>query len=721
MAASGLAWTWKRWVKYTPYRAVAAKTMDKPLQQFRIAEIEVSKGSTNDKIVGFFRFENQTRGKPSPTLVIIAEIASTLYAYERLLDTLNQAAEQTRQLMTDMAQDPLTRFEKLIQRLNESMAAFSASESSPVSWRRVNLFVMEFSDGHLCLSGSGHVMNMFLQKQTDGTFRAFDLFGSLEQPEETDPNKPFSSIICGDMNVGDILFIGSTNFERLRSELKIKERLTTLPPVSAALEIKQDLERRNIPDDFMAAAIACIEAKTPQPAPAAVPEVKKETSTSSIEKLVEQEKEADNHLGPSTAPTKELAAIKEKVVALFKKAPGLASLSPARNNPTIKDPITLTGLRGMNAGHGSAITAKHKLIAGIAAVAIICSIGGYAYWKHAQRLAGEIAAWNAQFDSAADQRNRAEADLTYGNEPKAKGEINSAEQALSSLPTDTPERKAKIEKLQSAIGDLKERLKRVVKLDSVAEVVSLPPSASAGSLAAPVLDKDTAYVVDNASKQILKITLSTKSTQQIPLPASAGKVVSGTIGKDTILFATENGQLFSLNKSTDLVKSLKWSGTSSTADITLYSSRLYSLDPVQGKILRYTGSGSEYGAATSYVKAGSANLMDTVALSIDSNVYALKNTGQLIQYFQGAEAGFALAQIDPPARSASGMWTDADVPLIAITDPADKRVLLYDKSGQLRAQLTSSQFLAPKDIFGDYTNKRFIVVDGNRLLLVPMP
>ncbi|MCC7356902.1 hypothetical protein IT408_00110 [Candidatus Uhrbacteria bacterium] len=694
--------------------------MDKPLQQFRIAEIEVSKGNTNDKIVGFFRFESPARGKPGPVLVIIAEITSTLYAYERLLDCLNQAAEQTRQLMTDVAQDPLTRFEKLVQRLNESIAAFTASEGSAVSWRRVNLFVMEFSEGHLCLSGTGHVMNMFLQKQADGSFRAFDLFGSLEQPDETDPRKPFSSIICGDMNIGDILFIGSTNFERLRSELKIKERLTSIPTVSAALEIKQDLEKRHIPDDFMAAAITCTEMKLPQPLPTPTPEVKKETSTSSIEKLVEQEKEADNHLGPSTAPTKEIIAIKDKIVTLFKKVSGLVSLPQARSSSAIKDPVTLTGLRGMNAGHGSAFKRKHKLIIGIACVAIILSISGYAYWKRAQRITAEIASWNSQFDSATDQRNRAESDLTYGNEPKAKSEIASAEQALNTLPTNTPERKAKIEKLQNEVRDLKERLKRIVKLDA-AELINLPPNAAAGSLAAPVLDKDSAYAVDNATHQILKITLSTKNTKQIQLPTNAGKIISGTVGKDTILFATEDGQLFSLNKATDLVKSLTWAGVSSTADITLYASRLYSLDPVQSKIMRYTGSASEFGSGTSYIKAGSAQLNDAVAISIDSNVYVLKSSGQLVQYFQGAEAGFNLAQIDPPARSASGMWTDVDVPLIAITDPADRRVLVYDKSGQLRAQLNAPQFLAPKDIFGDYSNKRLLVVDGNRLLLVPMP
>lgn len=697
--------------------------MEKPLQQFRIAEIEVSKGTANDKIVGFFRFEGQTRGnKPSPTLVIIAEISSTVYAYERLLDTINQTAEQTKQLMTDVSQDPLSRFEKLIQRLNDSIASFHASESSPVSWRRINIFVMEFSEGHLCLSGSGHVMNMFLQKQPDGSFRAFDLFGSLEQPADTDPQKPFSSIICGDMHVGDMLFVGSTNFERLRSELRIKERLTSMPPVSAALEIRQDLERRNIPDDFLAATIACVEAKMPQPITPPAPEPKKETSTSSIEKLVEQEKETDTHLGPVAVPATDLAALKDRLFSFFKKDPSTQSLSPAAQAPAIKDPVTLTGLRGMNAGHRSAITAKHKTIAVIAGIALLCSLGGYAYWKRAQRIAAEIAAWNAQFDSATDQRNRAESDLTYGNEQKAKAEIQTAEQALSSLPTDSDERKTKITKLQGEIGELKERLKRIVKLDSVAEIVGLPATAPAGSLAAPVLDKDTAYVVDNESKQILKVTLSTKNTKQIPLPSGIGSaVVAGSVGKDSILFATAGGQLYALNKSTDLVKQLKWGGTSSTQDITLYASKLYSIDATQGKIFRANNSGSDFGTGASYVKAGNSSLNDAVALAIDANVYVLKSTGQLVQYFQGAEAGFGLSQIDPPARSGSGLWTDIDVPTIAITDPADKRVLLYNKSGQLQAQLTSPQFLAPKDVSGDYNNKRLIVLDGNRLLLVPMP
>ncbi len=161
--------------------------MDTMKTQFRIAEIEVSHGVANEKIVGLFRYEQQGK-KLGPTILIVAEITSTLYVYERLLDTLNETTEQTRHLIS--AVDPLVRFEKLIQKLNEACSTFAMQEGQAISWKRINMFVMELSEGHVCLSGTGHVMNMFLQKQADESFRAFDLFGSLEQPPETDPLKP---------------------------------------------------------------------------------------------------------------------------------------------------------------------------------------------------------------------------------------------------------------------------------------------------------------------------------------------------------------------------------------------------------------------------------------------------------------------------------------------------------------------------------------------------
>jgi hypothetical protein len=703
--------------------------MDTPHQQFRIAEIEVSRSPLNEKILGFFRYDNPGRKKNGPVLLIFAEIQSTLYVYERMLDSLNQAAEQMRYLTSGVELDPLSRFEKLIQRLNEVMAQFATAEE-PISWKRVNIFIMELSEGHICLAGTGHLANMFLQKQADEQYKAFDLLGSLEQPIDVDPEKPFAALICGDIKPGDLFFVGSTNFDRLRGELHIKERLTSLPPVTAALEIKQDLERRNIPDDFMGAVLANIEQHAPTPAP--IEETPRETSTTSIEKLRDTEKATDTHLAPIVTPMQEikkttrfaeqaLAFAKEKATLLLKKR-STPSLSPASQAKPIKDPVALAGLRGANAGYGSLFKPKHKRMAiGIVGALIILGIG-YGFWSNARKKAAEIAAWNSTYETAVDNRTRAESDLIYGNETKAKSELATAEQLLKSLPTDTTERQEKIAKTTQEISEIKERLKRVVKLDTVNELTSLPATVAESSLTAPVLTKDNAYAVDNDSHAILKVTLTNKETKRIQLPENAGRIVAGSEGKDSILFATSEGKLFTLNKTTDLVKPMTWdSRASSTADFVVYNSRIYSLDPQNNQIWRSSNSGGSFGSTIPYIKATSASLADGVGIAVDSNVFILKNNGTVVQYLSGAQEGFSLARIDPPARSASGIWTDLDVPILAITDAADKRVLIYDKSGQLQAQLTSSQFVAPRDVSGNYTSKQLIVVDGNRLLLVPIP
>ncbi len=704
--------------------------MPESTQQFRIAEIEVAKSLTDDKIAGVFRFETQGRTKPGPTLIIIADIQSSLYAYERLLDVLNSTAEQARYLASQMDQDPLGRFEKLVQRLNEAVAGFSEQEATPLNWNRINVFALELSDDHLCFTGTGHLMNLFLQKQEDGSYRSFDLFGSLEQPTPTDPIKPFASIICGDIKPGDLLMAGSTNLERLRSELRVKERLSSLPPVSAALEIKQDLEHRGIPDDFVAAIIACIEVKASKsvaPPALTTEEPEKDKSTQSIERLRRQEEETIKQLSPANPVTE----IKKTTNAFSQTGDmakritshALALIARVKKTVTKGDSMALASLRGMNAGYGTVFTKKKKLVIALISATVVLCIAGSLWWQHSKKTAAEIAAWNTTFDTATDQRNRAESDLVYGNEARARSEIDQAKRIIAELPTNTPDRQLKMTKLNKDLTDLQERLKKVITVENVMELTSLSAAVAPGSLTAPVLVKDTAYIVDQSTNTVLKISVSTKEIKRIPLPAGTATIVSGTEGKESILFATANNKLLALNKSTDLVKSMDWSHvrSSSTNDITLYNSKIYSLDAATDQIWRTSQSGSSFGGESSYIKAANAPINDGVALAIDSNVYVLKANGTVIQFLQGGQVSFGLYPIDPPLRAASNLWTGVDSTLLYITDPVDKRVLLFDKSGTLKSQLASSHFHQLRDLSVDESNKRMIVVDGNQLLLVPLP
>ncbi len=690
--------------------------MSSPGSQFRIGEIDVSRLSTDERIAGIFRLDQSANTTRNTSLLIIADIHSSLYVYERLLDILNATADQARHLVSGVGIDPVARFEKLVQRLNEATATFVEQEATAPQWARVNVFVLELSEGHLCFTGTGKLMNAFFQKQEDESFKAFDLLGSLEQPEEVDPKKPFASIVCGDVKTGDTLIIGTQNLERLRSELQIKERLTTLPPITAALDIQHDLEKRNIPDHFVAAVISCTELRQPEPIVSASKkeETPEDKSTASIEKLRSAEKEAEGHLAAKISPVpagNSLSSLRDKI----------SNIMPKKSPSRAPDPVAMASLRSMNAGYGSFFTAKRKLaVAGIV-VALIAGGSGFAWWRHAQRIAGENALWNATFDTAADQRNRAESDLIYGNDARAKSEIATSEQSIKSLPTDTPDRKAKISKLTTELLGLRDRLKKIVKQENVTELAA--SSGADNSLAAPVLVGDNAYIADISNATIVKISLSTKTSKTITLPAGYEQIVSGSEDKSAIIFATANGKLLSVNKSTDAVTPLTWklSKTSSTKDVVVYGSKLFSLDPSKNQIWKSSAVTGGFGSEAAYIKATSAPLSDAISMAIDSNVYVLKNDGTVLKFLSGGQEGFALATIDPPLRAAGSLWTVADGSTIIVTDPANKRVIAFDKNGTLTAQIQSSHFTAPRDVAADEANKRMIVTDGNKLLLVPMP
>lgn len=450
----------------------------------------------------------------------------------------------------------MARFEKIIHRLNESVAQFSEHETPAIAWNRVNLFVLELSDGNLCLSGVGRLCNLFIQKQGDGTFRTFDLFGSLEQPSEIDPKKPFASFICGDMKPGDLLFAGTGNFERIRGELGVADRLKSLPPVTAAMEIRQELERRAIPDDFAALVIACVSlpGKTSESAPPNVHEEfpKKEKSTESIEKMYSEEKVAEVMLSPAITPRQSSHDIQvpnttPEPSPIQRVKDWVAGLRAPRSRSTLrKDPLAMASLRGMNAGVGSKLTTKHKLIIlGVCVVAVL-GVSGFSWWKHAKTVAAEQTAWNQVFEQATERRSQAEADIVIGNEDQARQHVQQGLDFLSGLDEKTAERKQHEAQLTGELQATRDKLRRELRIDNPTPVTSLSLGAPENSLQQLALFKGGIFTVDTSANQLVKTDLDTREIKRFPLSSVSGTVRFLTGGVNGLLALTPDKKLFAI-------------------------------------------------------------------------------------------------------------------------------------------------------------------------------
>jgi len=694
---------------------------------FRFADIEYGHGPANEKIVGIFRFEQARHLRQGPAQIVVAEIFSALYVYEQLIDVINAAVEQSRTLMADMTLDPFARFEKLVQRLNEAVAAFLEKEPTPVHWDKVNIFILECYQGQLCVTGRGKLMNMFMQKTEDGSWRAFDLCGSLEQPTEIDNKKVFASLICGDMKPGDVLFLGSSNFNRLRHDLRIKERLSELPPVAAAVEIKRDLERQGVPDDFAAAVISChqedkpVEDKAPP----------KQDGAGSLKNLQDNIEKTNNTLAPVVNPIKFLKNqpstnatpnIPPPLSPFKRFISSITGLAKRRRSPAT--PAAETALRGLHAGSGTVFTPKRKLM--IVTAAVILVVGGivYASWSHNRTIAAQQAAWEKTLSQAVDLRNQAEASLVYARDSQTRAQIEQSEHILADLDTSLPDHKTRVDRVRGELSQLRERLRKNVVASNIVELYSLDITVADGSLTAPVMTDTAAFVADNTARRIVRVDVATHATKNIALPAKAGRIVAGSFGDKSIVYIDNKGQLFAVGTADGALTSLNKISSASTtvSDFVLYNKKAYLLDGQSGNLSRFKKTDTGFGSGASYVSGSAASaLVGGVGLAIDSNVYVAKADGTLLRYLSGSQEAFSLSATDPPLRSISGIWTDVDDTRIFITDPSEKRVVLYDKNGLLLWQISSPEFTSLRDIAGRVSAKQILVISGNRLLLVPLP
>ena len=693
--------------------------------QFRLIEIDVTNGD-EDRIVGLFRCDPVGASKNGPQIVIIADIHSTLYVYERLLDTITSTAEQARRLVSGVDQDPIGRFEKLVERINQAVAEFTQAEPSQLNWQRINIFVVELSNGHMCMTGTGELMNLFLQKQEDGTLKGFDLLGSLEQPRMLDPAKPFAGLICGDIAPGDIFMIGTGNLERERAELRIRERLTSLPAVTAALEIRQDLEKRNIGSHAVAAIMCCVPGRKPSPISETPTDL---TSTESIEKLRTSETDAETRLAPVATPIP--VDIKAWFTQVKEQLENMVSevrerwMSRRRVQPNDPETMKLASLRGMNAGYGSSFTDIQKKKAAQIGGGILIILLVIGFISHYRTSKAEQTAWDGNLAQAGDLRGRAESDAIFGNDTRAQQEYAEAERILTSLAQDSDDRKSRVSALRVQMDELKKRLQKTITFSSVSELTLLPPGTAEKTLRAPILTNDTAYAVDTNDGSVIKVSITAKSVKRIPVGDRARSVTRGSIGGNAIVFATTDGNLISIAKSDDKPGDIPWthSQASTTLDAILYRSRIYALEPSKNQIWRSSQSAGGFGSETGYVKAGSSDLQQAIRIAIgtDGTMNVLQQNGTVVRYLNGGQEGYALSAIEPTLTSASDIWGSVDDPNIYVVDPINKRIVAFDATGHLTAQYTSNELKNPQQVFVDPANKRMLIIDENRLLLAQLP
>jgi len=341
----------------------------------------------------------------------------------------------------------------------------------------------------------------------------------------------------------------------------------------------------------------------------------------------------------------------------------------------------------------------------------------YLGWKNDNKLTEEREAEIIQ--QIKDLTFEAGAALSYEDERGAKELLSQARDLLNQLPNKSKEEKATYSELEAGIEKEYQKTLHIVNVDNPILKKDFSQLENYAPVSHFVYSADFAYLI-NSNNNIYEIDLTRNEViviennlNEIGQYKHAVKETSST----ALLYHDQPGMV-ELNMNTGVLTPLSIDFPQENMNIqnlAVYRSRFYYLDSQTNQIYRHQRGTFGFGPRTLWIQDPDLNIQDGVSLVIDGSIYLLKSNGQLLELFQGYEQDFSLDTIDPNLSSAQKVWTSEDSNYIYILDNQNKRLVQFDKQGNLVNQYFSDQFNDLKDFSVDETNSKAFILAGSKL------
>ena len=336
-----------------------------------------------------------------------------------------------------------------------------------------------------------------------------------------------------------------------------------------------------------------------------------------------------------------------------------------------------------------------------------------------------IARHENQIVAASDKQLAAESNIIFNNEADARKLLQEARDLLAAIPDDVEQVTAKKQELSQKIETTSRQINHIVE-------VSDPKVQTDFSQVDPSITPERTFLaggnlvhVSSDNSKFFRTNLSSSETTSVPAnsPVTAGlKEVVKKESDDYVRLHEDNTfSTYSDDRQTVTVNSFERSpDNAQLRDFTIFNQRLYILDPAANQIFKYNPAGSGFSVAGPWITGADVDIRDGASLTIDGSIFVLKSDGSVLKLFNGAKANFTLETIEPALTSATTITTSENLQNIYITDPNNKRVVVFDKQGKLLNQYTSEKFDNIKNVDIDEGNKKLYILSGQKVYSIDM-
>ena len=569
------------------------------------------------------------------------------------------------------------------------------------------------------------------------------------------PGKLFSNVTSGPIPSGANILVTNEALPEYMSEKQLIPVLSTLPPMGAVEQLKNTLAGINTYVTFLGIII-----KNSLPDKTAAAADGRVTTSESISSLNQTEENTENLLSPtgmikvrkwfrlpglfargenesvpgrdSTINLKDSIYVKKKTWLIVKKTVTITKnglyhffnllffLFKAISGGK-KISLNLSGLRARARRIGgifSHLSFRHKILVTLSVICLILFTVSLAYNRAQKKQEQTVENYQELTDLIEKKENQAEASLLYSNEEGAKKLFDEITGLMQELPQVTDEQKARYETFQANLEKQLEQTRRVVRVDDapvLADLTNLASGAKPDNITL-VLPDNKLYIADSSQKSIY-----------IADPGN-GMVTSATdleVPISTLYFPAplDNALIYYFNQTSIIELSLPDAAMSDlsigllgdaagVSGLQTYNSRLYLLSKSDNQVYRYNRSGSGFSSAYGWLN-GQNDLSQAVDMAIDGYVYVLNGNGTVLKFLRGEPTDFKIEGIDPPLQNTTKIKVSLDLDYIYILEPGEKRLAVFDKTGQFILQYKSDKFNALQDFAVDEAGKKIYFLNGS--------
>ncbi len=358
---------------------------------------------------------------------------------------------------------------------------------------------------------------------------------------------------------------------------------------------------------------------------------------------------------------------------------------------------------------------KIMLLILIMGIAILT--GSIMYMKAKQKEARAEEMYQIEITHVDEKQKEAESYLLYGENTKALDSLRQAENLLNSLAHETPEKQAHADQIKADLAALLVKVQKITTVtpEVLARIGTVHPNAQPDSL---TLLNDTIIATGKTDSSLYFISTLT-GTMETKTAETTGHLSHGYAAKDgsQVVFISGENTIVAYDTASGNItsKTIGFPNQSVIlADIALYNGRLYALDSGNGTLYRHNPTQIGYDNGTTWITKNvqSDLLKESNGFGIDGDLFVITTKGNILKLTAGEQQPFQISGLDPALESPATIETNSEFANLYILEPSRKRVVILDKEGNFKKQITSDMWSNPTGLAIRADEKEGYILDG---------